>query len=122
MKHAMRKDDFLAIRERQLQSGLSIKDFCENESYPASSFYYWQSKFGLSRSYGTTSDLSDQLTPIRFPASKVERVSAVDPPSVTSDISIELPNGIKVHFAGSSASDTALCFFTKLLNSHVLPE
>lgn len=28
----MSKDDFLAILARQQQSGLSIKDFCENEA------------------------------------------------------------------------------------------
>lgn len=122
MRHAMRKEEFLTIRDRQQESGLSIKDFCANESYPASSFYYWQSKFGLSRSYRTSPGPSNQFAPICFPAGKISSTSSVDSSSIVPGISIELPNGVKVHFTGSSALDTALGFITQLLGSHVLPE
>ena len=47
----MSKEEFLEILSRQQQSGLTIKDFCVNEAYTESSFYYWKSKFGLSRPY-----------------------------------------------------------------------
>jgi len=45
------KEKFMVILKRQQESGLSVKDFCENQSYTASSFNYWKSKFGLTRPY-----------------------------------------------------------------------
>ena len=47
----MSKEEFLEILSRQQRSGLTIKDFCVNEAYTESSFYYWKGKFGLSRPY-----------------------------------------------------------------------
>lgn len=35
MKRSMSKEEFLALYQRQQSSGLTIKDFCDNESYPA---------------------------------------------------------------------------------------
>ncbi|WP_418893461.1 IS66 family insertion sequence element accessory protein TnpA [Limibacterium fermenti] len=63
------KEEFIMILERQQNSGLSIKDFCDNASYTHSSFYYWKSKYGLTRSYnnhpqGTSPP--DKLTPINI--------------------------------------------------------
>ncbi|MGL5683573.1 MAG: IS66 family insertion sequence element accessory protein TnpA [Marinifilaceae bacterium] len=43
----MTKDEFLLVLERQHESGLSIKDFCLNEAYTDSIFYYWKIRFGL---------------------------------------------------------------------------
>lgn len=37
----MSKEEFLEILSRQQRSGLTIKDFCVNEAYTESSFYYW---------------------------------------------------------------------------------
>ena len=36
----MNKEEFLEILFRQQRSGLTIKDFCVNEAYTESSFYY----------------------------------------------------------------------------------
>ena len=47
----MSKEEFIEILSRQQRSGLTIKDFCINEAYTESSFYYWKGKFGLSRRY-----------------------------------------------------------------------
>lgn len=33
MKRIMSKEEFLSVYERQQASGLTIKDFCENEAY-----------------------------------------------------------------------------------------
>jgi len=41
------KKEFLVILGRKQKSGLSIKDFCANESYTVSGFHYWKTKFGL---------------------------------------------------------------------------
>ena len=51
MKRSMSKEEFLALYQRQQSSGLTIKDFCDNESYPASCFHYWKKKYGLSHPY-----------------------------------------------------------------------
>ena len=47
----MSKEEFIEILSRQQRSGLTIKDFCINEAYTESSFYYWKVKFGLSMRY-----------------------------------------------------------------------
>ena len=48
MKRIMSKEEFLSVYERQQASGLTIKDFCENETYSSSCFHYWKKKFSLS--------------------------------------------------------------------------
>jgi hypothetical protein len=62
------KEEFLAILERQQKSGLSIKDFCANESYTVSSFHYWKTKFGLTRPYNNHAPdaPTDMLAPINL--------------------------------------------------------
>jgi len=56
----------MVILERQQNSGLSIKDFCSNESYAVSSFHYWKSKFGLTRPYNThAGDNVGKIVPLR---------------------------------------------------------
>ena len=42
MKRIMSKEEFLSVYERQQASGLTIKDFCENEAYSSSCFHYWK--------------------------------------------------------------------------------
>lgn len=41
----MRCEEFQEIYRRQKASGLNIEDFCINESYGKSSFYYWKKKY-----------------------------------------------------------------------------
>ncbi len=70
----------MVILERQQSSGLSIKDFCSNESYVVSSFHYRKSKFGLTRPYNNHAGETavDKLTPISFnlPENKPVRKAA----------------------------------------------
>ena len=122
MRRIMSKEDFLAILSRQQQSGLSIKDFCENEAYPASCFHYWKSKYGLSRPYSSGSS-STGLAPVSFrpTSSPCSKSLPGDGPSDVS-ITIEFPNGVKIHFRGASESGTALQVITQLCHRHVLPE
>ena len=35
---------FIALLDRQKESGLSVKDFCSNEGMTESTFYYWRKK------------------------------------------------------------------------------
>ena len=50
----MSKEEFLSVYERQQASGLTIKDFCENEAYSFSCFHYWKKKFGLTPAIRTS--------------------------------------------------------------------
>ena len=47
----MTKEEVKFILVRQQSSGLSVRDFCENEAYTLSNFNYWKSKFGFVRNY-----------------------------------------------------------------------
>lgn len=62
----MSKEEFLEILSRQQRSGLTIKDFCVNEAYTESSFYYWKGKFGLSRPYHGERSSSGEFAPINL--------------------------------------------------------
>lgn len=124
MRRIMSKEDFLAILSRQQQSGLSIKDFCENEAYPASCFHYWKSKYGLNRPHGSGSHPSPtEFAPVSF-RSASSALSKGLPGEGCNDgaITIEFPNGMKIHFRGTSESGTALQVITQLCHHHVLPE
>lgn len=120
----MSKDDFLAILGRQQQSGLTIKDFCENEGYSVSCFHYWKSKYGLNRPYGSGSPSSaTAFAPVslRSSSSSLSKGLPEDSP-LQGAITIEFPNGMKIHFRGTSESSTALQVITQLCHRHVLPE
>ena len=67
MKRSMSKEEFLALYQRQQSSGLTIKDFCDNESYPASCFHYWKKKYGLSHPYTKhTEPTGDSFIPLNI--------------------------------------------------------
>ena len=120
------KEDFIVILERQQQSGLNIKDFCSNEAYTVSSFYYWKSKFGFSRSYNNhhrdTTSLN-KLAPVSFnlPA-KNQMQSSVLPSSSKGEIKIKFPSGIHVSFTGSAQREIAMLLLNQICSAHVLPE
>ena len=120
------KEEFLAILERQQKSGLSIKDFCANESYRVSSFHYWKSKFGLCRPYnnneqekpaGTLAPISLNL-PVKIPVT----VPDSSPRNSQGEIRIKLPGGIQVSFIGSAQSEIAINLLNQICLRHVLPE
>lgn len=120
----MSKEEFLEILSRQERSGLTIKDFCLNEVYTESSFYYWKSKFGLSRPYRVSGSdsVSEEFAPVRlafppsFPPVGSERSTDVGV------IRIEFPGGIVASFSGMAESHTAMQLLTQLCSRHVLPE
>lgn len=62
----MSKEEFLEILSRQQRSGLTIKDFCVNEAYTESSFYYWKGKFGLSRPYHAERSSYEEFAPVNL--------------------------------------------------------
>ena len=108
MKRSMSKEEFLALYQRQQSSGLTIKDFCDNESYPASCFHYWKKKYGLSHPYTKHTDINH--TPAIPTSSRGDRC-----------VTIELPSGIKIHLNILSNPEIIYGLISKLC-SHVLPE
>ena len=90
----MSKEEFLALYKRQQSSGLTIKDFCDNESYPASCFHYWKKKYGLSHPYTKhTEPTGDSFIPLNINHTPAIPTSSCGDRRVT----IELPSGIKIH-------------------------
>ncbi|MGL5981545.1 MAG: IS66 family insertion sequence element accessory protein TnpA [Phocaeicola sp.] len=121
MRHRMNKDEFLSILDRQRQSGLTIKDFCENEVYPASCFYYWKSKYGFSDKAPSSKPL-DGFAPVRFSSPRACSESNLQDVPSDESITIEFPTGMKIHFRGRSQSATALQVITQISCAHVLPK
>ena len=122
MRRTMSKEEFLAIFSRQQQSGLSIRDFCENEGYPTSNFNYWKSKYGLTRSSIPTTS-SAEFAPVSFRSGfSASSKGASGDGCNDGAITIEFPSGVKIHFRGASGSGTAMQVITQLCHSHALPE
>lgn len=119
------KEEFIKILERQQKSGLSIKDFCENESYTRSSFYYWKSKYGLGRSYNNHAGDSTvmELTPIKInpPAKRASPSSHAVKNVHGGEITVILPGGVRVSFKGGAQCEMAMGLLDQIFSSHVLP-
>ncbi|MEA5062855.1 MAG: IS66 family insertion sequence element accessory protein TnpB [Petrimonas sp.] len=118
------KEEFIMILDRQEKSGLSIKDFCENESYTRSSFYYWKSKYGLTRPYNNhvNDTQAGKLAPINI--NLPVKGAASSSPMTRGDrgeITIKLPSGVQVSFKGSAQSGMAMSLLEQILSCHVLP-
>ncbi|SEG79806.1 putative transposase, partial [Bacteroides thetaiotaomicron] len=99
-------------------------DFCINEAYTESSFYYWKGKFGLSRRYHMDRHSSslEEFAPVSLTSSPASH-SACDSGAIqTGEIRIEFPGGIIAHFSGMAESQAAMQLLTQLCNRHVLPE
>lgn len=117
MKRIMSKEEFLAVYERQQSSGLSIRDFCENEAYSVSCFHYWKKKFGLSRAYTNHPDKAPDAPFIPLNFSHVGK----HPSSTNSDVLIELPSGINIRLDSRANPELTFGLIHKLC-SHVLSE
>jgi putative transposase len=125
----MSKEEFVVLLERQRSSGLSIKDFCANEAYTESSFYYWKSKFGYSRSYRTQHSEfhTEKFAPVSLKHSADAAVCSPHPTNNSSEegqeeICIDFPSGVSVRFKGEICSGAALSLLTQICSSYVLPK
>jgi putative transposase len=123
----MTKRAFRMILERQRQSGLTIMEFCRNESYNPASFHHWKSKFGFTNprdvSGMETNSHTEEFAPVRFPIAPMQTApSAAVEAEGTEDIMLELPFGIKIHFSGRFGTRAAIGFITQMYSSHVLPQ
>ncbi len=115
----MKKEEFTDIYQRWLESGLSIKDFCENEAYGNSSFYYWKSKFGIS---SNTSLKHPVASSADFAPVKLEHHKSMEATLPVNHLVIELPNRIKIHFNDTSDYNGTLHLLTKICGNDVLSE
>lgn len=118
----MSKEKFLKILSRQQHSGFTLKDFCVNEVYTESSFYYWKGKFGLSRPYHVGSSSSEGFTPVNL-TSPPSSNQAYDRVAMGSgEIQIEFLGGLIARFSGIAESYLAMQLLTQICDHHVLPE
>ena len=127
----MTKRRFAEVYTRQQESGLCIKDFCENEGFSTSGFYFWKSKFGLDKKRVDEGLINDErIIPVAIkssmptPTTKVfqgQNSLETSASPLAGEISIELPGGTKMKFSGSSQMH-ALELITKIFSDHVLPK
>ena len=116
------------LLERQSKSGMTIRDFCENEAYSPANFYYWKRKFcttGTSVAAGSrVRDITEDLLPVRLPVRQQSASSSNDEDVAkgNNEIMVELPGGIKIHFRGSSGTRAGIQLITQLYSNHVLSE
>lgn len=120
----MIKEEFLKILSRQERSGLTIKDFCTNEAYTESSFYYWKGKFGLSRPYRSRGELfsGEAFAPVNFTRPASPHLGCDGQAVNAGEIRIEFPGGIVANFSGIAESHAAMQLLTQICSRHVLPE
>lgn len=99
---------FLSIYEGFLESGLSVRDYCENQQMTESMFYYWQNKMKgqLPPKRGFVPVVFDNGKATRssqIPAPVQNRSKAFpDPAAANNTISCEIsyPNGVCVKLNG----------------------
>ena len=123
----MTKRAFRMILERQQSSGLTITEFCRNESYNPASFHHWKSKFGFTHQNVATesrpNELSEDFAPVRFSAAQRQLPTVAPTPeeeAKTPDtIMIELPVGVKIHFSGSLGAKAAMGIISQMYSGHV---
>lgn len=109
----MSKEEFLEILSRQQRSGLTIKDFCVNEAYTESSFYYWKGKFGLSRPYHAERSSSGEFAPVNLTSPSTSNLSYDRVAMGSGEIRIEFPGGIIARFSGMAESHAACNYSLK---------
>ena len=132
MAKYMTREEFFHILLRQRQSNLTVKDFCANEGYNRSQFYDWRSRFNISdeelKSGSVPTAGMDGFVPISIDNNNVSAPTFQSQPALcpqktektsgkctdNSEISLELPNGIKMKFKGTGGCKAALSLLTKL--------
>lgn len=45
--YRMSREQFEKLNQEQQASGLKISDFCKQQGFSKTSFYYWRQKFGM---------------------------------------------------------------------------
>lgn len=114
----MTKEEFKFILDRQQSSGLSVRDFCENEAYTLSSFNYWKSKFGFVRNHQKAC-VSD------FHPIEIKNTTQDLPTRVKEDgfnIEVVFPSGLKIRLKDIRDLESASSIINKTMAAYVLSE
>lgn len=118
----MQQEEFLRIVELRRLSGLTIKEFCQNEAYSVSSYHYWRRKFCSFPHHDQ--DERNSLVPVSLTQGGnrdcIPEASSENLPPA--EISIEFPSGCTIRLKGMSESELTLRLLTQICNAHVLPE
>ena len=118
------KEEFKAMLDRQQQSGLSIRDFCINESFNRSSFHYWKSKYGFARPYNSHCNQTTVQPAIAPVSIKSPHLSSVEPSNSVEnhkgEITIKFPGGVEVSFSGQAQSEIAIQMLNQICTAYVL--
>lgn len=127
----MTKEKFIPILLRQRCSSLSVSDFCSNEGYSRTQFYVWRSKFAISddelssasEKYGVVPEFQPIIIkhndlPVTSTCNIPSPVNVID----NSEISLELPNGLKLNFKGEYGRKQGLELILKLYKTNVQPK
>ena len=80
----------LELVSRYTSSGLSVKEFCQQNNFPEHQFYYWN-KMQKDRKQGSRSTAVNNFVPVKVV--KHKQVSAAEP-----ILELVCPNGIKLKF------------------------
>jgi len=112
---------------------LFIADFYKNEGYSRSRFYLWKQKYGITEwellAEASRLGVKDNFVPIVIngdtPSPGISHEAPLPSPQPTvpfplkgkdsSEISLELPNGLKLKFKGASGSEAALNLISKYI-------
>ena len=90
---------FTRLFEAYQESGLNVKDFCANQGFAPSSFYYWKKKLGATSQYQP-----DSFVPLVFDSDQPGTSRRTVPSPITSagapgnhaPIEFVFPNGTKM--------------------------
>jgi hypothetical protein len=131
MAKYMTRDEFARILLRQRESSLTVTDFCRNEGYNRSQFYDWRLSFRITDEELEVAGCRGMagFAPISIDKGILPPGHPVPAPlpgkpekpcsegNEDSEISLELPNGIKMKFKGPNGCKAALSLITKLCGS-----
>ena len=107
----MNKDQFLSLLSQQQSSGLTIKQFCQEQSINISTFTYWKRKLQLTTPKVSKPQPTSELIPMQIQHSAPSSTSA-------GGMIIQLPNGVQLEFAQSD-DKVALQTLNILCNRYV---
>ena len=86
------------IVERQSQSGLSVKAFCERESIKAASFYGWRSRLhGEVRDKGASTRAPRRAARLEKPTGEFIDLGALNANRSRFEVRLDLGGGVLLH-------------------------
>lgn len=116
----MNKEEFLEVLSCQQWSGLTIKDFCVNEAYIKSNFYYWKGQFSLSQPYHAERYASEKFAPVNLTSPSTTTPSYDRVAMESKEIRIEFLGNIILRFSGVDESHADMQLLTLYVGSKIM--